>query len=701
VNSIMKLNFGILAFVLCIKSLSSEAIAVADLKEGLPLGVHLRIFEDKFGTARFEDIIAGKHDSDFKAQVKAVPNFGSTRSVIWAQVDLEFAGTTRDCLLELSHPVLDYVDVFVQDLKSGNIANSWQTGDLRPFDSRPINHRNFLFPLHGAGAVRVFLKVKSESSVAIPLMLWSERSFNEKDANKLLFLGIYYGLIAVMIIYNLITAYALRTLSGFIYVFYMLFLLIFQTILDGVFYGIFPTLTFWNNLGIAFWGNLASIFAATFSMQYLQTKKNAPILHKGLTALTIIVGLGALLTPFLGYYFGSLVNRFVAGTTGPILIITAGVVRLQQGYRPARFFLLGYGLFLISVILYTLGRFGLIPGANPFIYNAMHFGSALEAILLSFGLADRIRLIQKEKELAQAATIEQQKILNAAFARFVPAPFLQILGKKSIPEVLLGDYTEREMTILFADIRGFTTISEKLSPKQTFEFINNYLQGSGPVIRNNGGFIDKYMGDGIMALFEKREDAIRAALRLQERNARLNKSLTGRLVAPLNVGIGIHTGHLMLGTIGEHQRMDGTVISDAVNLASRVESLTKQYGVDLLVTKETLAGMKLGTTERPYLRRFIDRIAVKGKSDPATIYELIPLKAGTNAKYAADWLSKWVSAIKLYYSGQFSVAKLKFAELLEALPADKTALKFLERCEMHIAKPPEADWTGVAIATSK
>ena len=345
----------------------------------------------------------------------------------------------------------------------------------------------------------------------------------------------------------------------------------------------------------------------------------------------------------------------------------------------------------------------------------MQIGAALEVILLSFGLADRIRLIQKEKELAQAATIEQQRILNAAFARFVPTPFLQILGKKSIPDVLLGDYTEREMTILFADIRGFTTISEKLSPKQTFDFINNYLQGSGPVIRNNGGFIDKYMGDGIMALFEKRDDAIRAALRLQSRNDRLNRMIgvrppspsgrgaggEGGLISPINVGIGIHTGHLMLGTIGEPQRMDGTVISDAVNLASRVESLTKQYGVSLLVTKETLAGMQLGTAERPYLRRFIDRIAVKGKSEPATVYEVVPVKNGAAAKYSTPWLNRWSDALKLYYAQKFAAALEAFKALDKDAEGDKTLALFISRSEEYLVNPPADGWNGVAVAINK
>ena len=237
----------------------------------------------------------------------------------------------------------------------------------------------------------------------------------------------------------------------------------------------------------------------------------------------------------------------------------------------------------------------------------------------------------------------------------------------------------------------------------------------GPHLRTNGGFIDKYMGDGIMALFEKREDAITAALRLQSRNARLNRVLAPPLlqerglggearkglISPINVGIGIHTGHLMLGTIGEPQRMDGTVISDAVNLASRVESLTKQYGVNLLVTKETLAGIQLGTPEFPWIRRFIDRIAVKGKSEPATIYEVIALKNGKATKYSKNWLLAWNEAMRLYYTREFAAALKVMHRLLKKTPGDQTLELFIRRSEEYSVNPPEKNWNGVAVALRK
>ncbi|MFO1470918.1 MAG: 7TM diverse intracellular signaling domain-containing protein [Turneriella sp.] len=725
----MKKVISILTYFFIVSGLTASAFKIEDLQSGTLLGSRMEIYEDKAGNATLADVLIGKHKADFKTQGKSVPNFGSTQSTIYAFVDLTFPAVNRghdvrapiQYLLELSHPILDYVDFAIQDLKTGKILHSWKTGDLRAFNSRPINHRNFLFPIElpqqtnlsteidnkkvrydasGTTTLRFVLKLNSESTMMIPLKFWAKKDFDESEAMVNGFLGFFYGLLVVMSLYNIIMASAFKSLSGYLYALYLFSAIPTIMAIDGLLYQLFPGMQYLANLGITFFGNLPWILVVIFQKQYLGITRAQRIKFYCLAVVAIYASVVIFVSVFAGYRV-AVRTQFFLGILGPMLILYVAIQRAIEGYRPAIFFIIGYIILIIATVLFTLNRFGIIGGQNFLTQYSQHLGIALESILLSFGLADRIRLIQREKELAQATTIEQQRILNEAFARFVPTTFLEILGKKSIPEVILGDYTEREMTILFADIRSFTTISEKLTPKETFDFINNYLQGSGPVIRNNGGFIDKYMGDGIMALFENREDAIAAALRLQSRNSRLNRVLEGRLVAPLKVGIGIHTGHLMLGTIGEPQRMDGTVISDAVNLASRVESLTKQYGLDILVTKETLADMRLGTSERPWLRRFIDRIAVKGKTTPATLYEVFPAKEGTPQKYTVDWLQRWVNSLKIYYNRDFQTAVEQFHSLSVENPNDKVADIFVERCKFFIANPPAPNWNGVAIALNK
>lgn len=214
---------------------------------------------------------------------------------------------------------------------------------------------------------------------------------------------------------------------------------------------------------------------------------------------------------------------------------------------------------------------------------------------------------------------EELSVLNKAYVRFVPNNFLAHLKRKSIVDVRLGDQVATDMTILFTDIRSFTPLSEKMTPAETFDFINSYLHEMGPIIRQNNGFIDKYIGDAIMALFVEPDDAVRAGISLLQKLKVFNAKRAQIDSEPIKIGIGIHSGRVMLGTIGETHRMEGTVIGDAVNLASRLESLTKNYGLPFLISEETKRRLK---QDAEWCIRFVDSVIAKGKSIPTNIYEV-------------------------------------------------------------------------------
>jgi len=218
-------------------------------------------------------------------------------------------------------------------------------------------------------------------------------------------------------------------------------------------------------------------------------------------------------------------------------------------------------------------------------------------------------------------TILDLKHTNVSIERFVPQAFLSIVGKPSVADVELGDNRRRTMSILFSDIRCFTTLSEQMSPDETFAFINTYLERMGPVIRDHHGFIDKYIGDAIMALFANADDALRAGLAMLAALDGFNDDRRAAGLAPIEIGIGINTGSLMLGTIGEKHRMDGTVISDAVNLAARIESLTKDYAAPMLISEFTYR--ELSQPEASAIRP-VDVVVVKGKTRPVAIYAVSP-----------------------------------------------------------------------------
>ena len=197
---------------------------------------------------------------------------------------------------------------------------------------------------------------------------------------------------------------------------------------------------------------------------------------------------------------------------------------------------------------------------------------------------------QLEKERAFSHKLER---INTANQRFVPNDFLQILGKESIEDLKLGDQTQTQMTVLFSDIRSYTTLSESMTPEENFQFINAYLGRVGPIIKKHGGFISTYLGDGFMALFvNEPENAIAATIAMQKELDNYNRERLAQGKIGLRTGMGLNTGDLMLGVIGDEHRYESTVISDAVNTASRMEGLTKVFGAAIILSERTMAGLK-------------------------------------------------------------------------------------------------------------
>ena len=211
--------------------------------------------------------------------------------------------------------------------------------------------------------------------------------------------------------------------------------------------------------------------------------------------------------------------------------------------------------------------------------------------------------------------------LNKGYQRFVPEQFLHYLDKDSVTKVQLGDQVQKVMTVMFSDIRSFTSLSENMTPKENFDFLNSYLKHVGPVIRKNNGFIDKYIGDAVMALFPySADDALEAAIGMFENLHEFNEKRIKKGYIPIEIGLGLHTGQLMMGIIGEEERMEGTVISDNVNFASRLEGLTKHYGARVLISEITYN--HLVHPER-YLLRNLGKVRVKGKNDPVSVFEVM------------------------------------------------------------------------------
>jgi hemerythrin len=261
----------------------------------------------------------------------------------------------------------------------------------------------------------------------------------------------------------------------------------------------------------------------------------------------------------------------------------------------------------------------------------------------------------------------------------VPREFLTLLGIEDIRKVQLGQQVERKMTVLFADIRNFTALSETMSPQENFNFLNSYLVQMEPVIAAHGGFIDKYIGDAIMALFPESPDtALHCALAMLHKLDEYNEGRSRAGYRPIKIGIGINTGIVILGTIGGAGRMDGTVIGDAVNLAARLERLTKEYRVSILISEYTLYCL-----DQPDLWsiRFLERTHVRGKQDNQAVYEIFNGDPAPLMEAKTKTLKAFEQALAYYNFDDIHTAHEQLLACLATAPDDDAARVYLERCE--------------------
>ncbi len=314
----------------------------------------------------------------------------------------------------------------------------------------------------------------------------------------------------------------------------------------------------------------------------------------------------------------------------------------------------------------------------------------------------------EEERLRLTANLEtalnHQVMLTTAYSRFVPQEILEFLGKESIVEVHLGDQIQQEMTVLFSDIRSFTSISEHMTPEENFAFLNSYLSRVSPIIRENHGFIDKYIGDAIMALFPgqsfpgQADHAIHAAVRMQQAVTEYNRCCAEYGTPPISIGIGLHTGSVMLGTVGEAERMEGTVISDAVNLASRLEGLTKMYGASIVVSDRTLFSLE---HVLQYRFRFLDKVKVKGKREPVSVFEILDGNAEEDIALKLKTQTFFEKGLLHYHSQEFEQAVSHFSRVVEIDPDDCAAQLYLKRANHFIEYGVPVDWEGIELLTEK
>ncbi len=323
-------------------------------------------------------------------------------------------------------------------------------------------------------------------------------------------------------------------------------------------------------------------------------------------------------------------------------------------------------------------------------------------IVLSSNITIQLLLDETGKDIGKTVLIEDitgEKRMRSTLSRYMdPALANQVLSEK---EGLLGG-TSSMATVLFSDIRSFTTITEKIGAEGTVSFLNEYFTLMVDEIQNEGGMLDKFIGDAIMAVFgiplmhdDDSDRAVRAGINMMAKLDIFNESQKAKGLVIIDHGLGINTDTVISGNIGSPKRMDYTVIGDGVNLASRIESACKQYGAHILISGNTYAQLK-GT----YRTRLIDHVIVKGKTHPVALYELLDYVTNISAA-RIDNIGFFNDGMRFYMDGDFVGATKQFKLALAAHKEDVCSRLYVDRCAHFIETPPQGIWDGVWTLMSK
>ncbi len=327
--------------------------------------------------------------------------------------------------------------------------------------------------------------------------------------------------------------------------------------------------------------------------------------------------------------------------------------------------------FEVALFVVLTGRYELI----------VEFVNILLVIILYFTESPPDKKARLQRQIIENTNQRLIKT-NKIFQRFVPVEFINLIGKKCITDINAGDSAQEKITIMFCDIRSFTKLSQNMQPKEVFDFLNSFLKEVGPVIRKHNGFIDKYLGDGIMALFSRcSSDAVKCALEMSDVLREFNKKNEQFNIKVIRTGTGIHTGDSILGTIGEDERIETTVISDAVNLSSRLEDLTKTYGVEIIISEQLYLEVKdkINATAR-----YLDEVIIKGTDYKLKIYEVITNGKSTLSQLKIKNKEKFESAVHLMNKNQYKEAHKIFSEIASDCSDDYPAKYHMAQCKQFI-----------------
>ena len=633
-------------------------------------------FEDKTGQSLLRDITSDIIQNKFIDSDTNSYSFGFSKSHIWLKLRLkDNLNQLNKWFLELDNPMLRLAKLHYKNAE-GKWVNETNGLDLK-FSERPIHHRNisFYLPIANMSGEEFYLDIHSDRSINFDVNVRTEHEIIAQEHDDLLWFGIYYGAIFMLAMYNLLFFFSMKD-KVYLYLFAYIFNigLMLSSFHGWAFMFFWPESPSLNDLIMAASVFLTILSLNEFGRNFLETKTNAPrwdIVLKTYSCLILIFMASSWMVDFNSslMIFSILILPFF-----PILFTTA-IICLYKGFLPAKHFISPIFLLLSYGTVFTLSRLGVIQFKSDHIAEILMI---IHLILFSYALLYKLNIFRKSLELAQTGVIQEKQNFLDVVSVFVPKELLNLMGNKNIYDINVGSYCKKTVTLLFLDIRDFTAISDRISPQKNFDFINSFHKYIEPVIRKNDGVVENYIGDAIMAIFPRRpEDAIVASIMINSALKVFNNEYREIIEVDVEIGIGIHTGEVIIGIIGSDNKISCSAISHNINTVMEIEKLNKKFNSKILISEETLKNC----TELNFNTRSIAQMNT-GKDQSMKITELLDIYDGTQVQLRKQSYEMLKIGLTFFTRKDYQNAKLHLAKILELNPSDNVVKYYLYMCDV-------------------
>ncbi|MBU0673451.1 MAG: response regulator [Proteobacteria bacterium] len=639
--------------------------------ESYELDLHLDLLEDPSGDLNFADITAPASENRFTTNTTKKPNWGFTSSVFWArftpgnQFDPD-----QEWLLQLNYPLLNTVEVYLPDGSGGYLMK--QIGTSLPFQAREIKNRHLLVSLSqtALSGPPIYLKIRSQSTMSLPMTIWSARAFIKADQNELLFQGIYYGIILVIAIYSLLLLISLRDISYFYHLLFIVNFGIFQLIMNGTAYEyLWPTQVWWNSHSLPIFICLSCVGTTLFTRKFLETEQSTPLLDR-ILLLVAALSLSACLIPFATSYAFAIKVAAILALVSICSIILTGSLCLARGYRPARYFMAAWSMFCLGIIILVLRAFGFLSNDAVYFYEPQ-IGSALTVILLALALADRINIMSGKAFEAQSryrsifehATEGIIRITPEGKLTMVNPALASMFGYSSPQEVLEADL---DLDQVYVDPAQRATLREQLFHEgvvKNFE-TEMYHKDGGiiPVTVNIAAILDPHgtivhMEGIITDISERKKNeemrlAKEAAIYANQAKSRFLAAMSHEIRTPMNGVIGF-TNMLLNMEVQPNRRRYLELIKDSADrLLKIINEILDFSRIEAGKVQLEETTFLLGETLTPPLELLSLKARGKGLSLRWDIPTTMPGLTGDPARLTQVLINLVDNAIKFTKAGE-------------------------------------------------